>query len=37
VLEQGDALLLERETLDEPALLALRGEIMPIDLPAAAQ
>jgi cell division protease FtsH len=37
VLDHGAALLLEHETLDEPALAALRAEIVPIDLPSAAQ
>ncbi len=37
MLEHGAALLLERETLDEPALKELRGEVAPIDLPTAAQ
>ncbi len=37
VLDHGAALLLEHETLDEAALAALREDIVPLDLPAAAQ
>jgi cell division protease FtsH len=37
VLDHGAALLLEHETLDETALAALRAEIVPLDLPSAAQ
>ncbi len=37
VLDHGAALLLERETLDEAALAALREEIVPADRPLAAQ
>jgi cell division protease FtsH len=37
VLDHGAALLLERETLDEAGLAALRGELAPVDRPVAAQ
>jgi len=37
VLDHGAALLLERETLDEAGLAALRGELAPLDRPVAAQ
>jgi hypothetical protein len=37
VLDHGAALLLEHETLDEAGLAALRDEIAPLDLSAAAQ